>query len=72
MRGYGATGMVAIADRDSMAEKLRESLDPPDPAWRARVAAHLRQTSWDRTWAEMASHIDRLRAQAVPLERTGA
>jgi glycosyltransferase involved in cell wall biosynthesis len=72
VRGYGTNGLVAIADRDSIAGRLRAALAPPAEAWRARVAAQLAMMSWDRTWAEMKAHIDRLLAQRVPLERKGA
>jgi len=72
VRGYGTTGMVAIADVDDIAEKLRASLVDPGSAWEARVKAHLAWTSWDRTWAEMDGHIRALREQRRPLKQKGA
>lgn len=72
VRGYGATGLVTIADRSSIAASLRQALAPPGEAWRRRVEAHLASMSWDRTWAEMKAHVERLSAQHVPLERKGA
>ena len=72
VRGYGETGMVAIADGSNVAEKLRASLVHPGPAWEARVKAHLAWTSWDRTWSEMDGHIRLLREQRDPLKQKGA
>jgi glycosyltransferase involved in cell wall biosynthesis len=72
VRGYGANGLVAIADRGNLANRLRAALAPPEAAWRAQVSAHLAAMSWDRTWAEMKAHVERLLGQRVPLARKGA
>lgn len=72
VRGYGSTGLVAIADAGNIADRLRASLAPPDPAWRKQADARLAKSSWDSTWAEMARHLDRIAAERVVLDRRGA
>lgn len=54
--GYGGgdgVALVRIASAGDMAQALRDSLAPPDPAWRSSVEACLARGSWDRTWAAM-------------------
>jgi glycosyltransferase involved in cell wall biosynthesis len=72
VRTYGSSGLVAIANDQTMAEKLRAALAPPADKWRARVEAHLAGASWDRTWSEMNAHIARIEAQQAPLRQRGA
>jgi glycosyltransferase involved in cell wall biosynthesis len=72
VRGYGSTGLVAIADSGNIAGRLRDSLAPPDPGWLRRVDAQLALSSWDSTWDEMAQHLDRVAAERIVLERRGA
>lgn len=70
VRGYGADRLVAIADAATITPALRASLAPPGPDWQERVDARLAATSWDRTWAEMADHLDRICAErAMPGRR---
>lgn len=71
VRGYGSTGLVAIADADTMAANLRASLRAPDPGWQARVAAQLAVSSWDSTWAGMVQHMELLLSGETALERQG-
>ena len=63
VREYGARGFVAIAGADDMIAALRSALGPAAPDWGVSVDQHLAQMSWDRTWAQMKAHIDRLLAQ---------
>jgi len=72
VRDYGVTGLASIADADTIAETLRASLAPPDPAWHRRVEAHLARTSWDSTWSEMTHHLDLLLSERTPHERKEA
>lgn len=50
---YGRQGLVTIADADSIAEDLRESLAPPPPGWKAAVDWELSRMSWAGTWRAM-------------------
>lgn len=71
VRDYGVPGLVAIADETGIAAALRESLAPPEPTWRRKVAAHLARTSWDRTWAEMDAHLRQIGVARPPLASKG-
>ncbi len=62
IRGYGDEGLVAIAgDAPSFAAALDAALEPPPPAWRAKVQAKLAENSWDQTWAGMWAEVERVR-----------
>lgn len=68
--GYGgadAGALVRIATAADMAQALRASLAPPDPAWRAAVEACLARGSWDRTWAEMRREMFAAARRTAPL-----
>lgn len=71
VRDYGLPGLVAIADSATVAEKLRQSLAPQEPGWRAKVAAQLARNSWDLTWSAMDAHIRRLGSARLPLVSKG-
>lgn len=71
VRDYGLPGLVAIADSATVAEKLRQSLAPQEPGWRAKVAAQLARNSWDLTWSAMDKHIRRLGSARLPLVSKG-
>ena len=57
---YGKQGLVKIADINTVAAKLRESLLPPTPEWQRSVDQCLAAMSWHDTWTRMqtlmASH----------------
>jgi len=72
VRGYGSKGLVAIADARNIADQLRANLAPHQADWHRRVNAQLSETSWDRTWAEMARHLDRIAAERRVLARREA
>jgi glycosyltransferase involved in cell wall biosynthesis len=59
VRPYGEQGLVRIADTvESFVAALEAALTEPDrEAWLERVDLFLAQTSWDRTWEEMAGLI---------------
>lgn len=50
---WGREGLVAIADKGSIAETLRRSLMPPTPEWRHLVEQRLGSMSWRGTWTAM-------------------
>lgn len=61
VRPYGEQGLVSIADTvadfvQAVARALSE--EAHNEEWRARVDEFLAQTSWDRTWSQMARLID--------------
>lgn len=64
VRACGDTGMVSISDAEGMTEALRLACQPRAQSWRDRVEEHLTAVSWDRTWAGMATLIDRARTSA--------
>ena len=57
-----------------MAEKLSAAIDSAgNPAWLKKVDAFLAEISWDRTWAEMMAHLQRIHAlNSAALMRKGA
>jgi glycosyltransferase involved in cell wall biosynthesis len=61
VRSYGACGLVEISDAADMPSKLAALLKGPDKGWLERADRRLAETSWDRTWAEMAALIDEAR-----------
>ncbi|HEY6723800.1 MAG TPA: glycosyltransferase [Polyangiaceae bacterium] len=54
---YGDRGQVMIADRKGFPDALDVALERSAAENRARARQALEGTSWDRTWAEMASLI---------------
>lgn len=64
---YGDAGLVEIADMpQSFAEALDRALQAPkDPAWEARVARKLAESSWDSTWVAMHAEMERVRPAQV-------
>lgn len=52
---YGKQGLVRIADINTIASALRESLRPPTPEWQKSVDQSLAEMSWRDTWARMQS-----------------
>jgi glycosyltransferase involved in cell wall biosynthesis len=74
VRPYGAMGLVEIASARDMAEKLSAAIDGAgNPAWLKKVEAFLAEISWDRTWAEMMAHLQRIHAlNSAALMRKGA
>lgn len=50
---YGNQGLVRIADADTIAEALRESLNPPTTEWCRAVDTCLGAMSWQHTWTAM-------------------
>jgi glycosyltransferase involved in cell wall biosynthesis len=50
---WARDGLVAIADKASIAEMLQRSLLPPPPVWRRSVDQRLGSMSWRGTWAAM-------------------
>jgi glycosyltransferase involved in cell wall biosynthesis len=58
VRSYGACGLVEIADAADMPSRLAALVKGPDKGWLDRADRRLAETSWDRTWAEMAALID--------------
>ena len=68
VRGYGDSGMVTIADADGMAAALQDVMLPPSPEWLQKVNEHLNTTSWDQTWANMATLMSKAQCQlTVPV-----
>ena len=69
VRTYGAKGLVEIADQDDMAEKLRLALLPRSPQLKEKADHYLSTMSWEKTWSEMAKHLDKGSSQRnlVPL-----
>lgn len=61
VRSYGASSLVEIADAADMPSRLAALLEGPDKGWLDRADRRLAETSWDRTWAEMAALIDEAR-----------
>ncbi len=60
VRGYGADGLVAIADGPvAFAAAIEAALLPQPAAWHGKVADMLQTTSWERTWNEMWSQVER-------------
>lgn len=57
VKGYGTTGLVAIADDATIVDKLRASLAVPPEGWRDDVDRCLDRMSWASTWAEMQSLV---------------
>ena len=67
VRTYGKEGLVEIAGTpEEFVEKAQMLLERPREAWLARVDAYLATTSWDRTWASMATLIEQHRQQRQP------
>jgi hypothetical protein len=70
VRTYGKEGHVEIAGTAeefiAKAAMLLERTDEQRQAWLARVDAYLATTSWDRTWASMASLIEQNREHRQP------
>lgn len=50
---YGKQGLVSIADRETMAETLLASLEPPSADWLTSVDRCLALMSWAGTWSAM-------------------
>lgn len=65
--GGGPGALVRIATAADMAQALRASLAPPDPAWRAGVEACLARGSWDRTWAAMRREMFAAARRSAPV-----
>jgi glycosyltransferase involved in cell wall biosynthesis len=51
--GYGQSGLVTIADQDTIVIALQDSLDPPASGWLQTVDRLLALSSWAGTWQEM-------------------
>jgi glycosyltransferase involved in cell wall biosynthesis len=66
VRTYGQTGLVTIADENSMQTALRTLLTPRPADWSQKVAQHLSVTSWDATWAAMHQEIQRAQTVRPP------
>jgi glycosyltransferase involved in cell wall biosynthesis len=67
VRSYGAKGLVQIAaTAEEMVARAVELLETPREPWLRRVDAHLRNTSWDRTWASMAELMDQQAKRRAP------
>lgn len=60
---YRDLGLVHIADRETFTAAIEAALADPRNTRRVRTDAHLETTSWDRTWQEMATLVDRSIAQ---------
>lgn len=59
VRGYGDSGLVAIAGTaEQFAAAIDAALQPQPESWRKAVQANLAQGSWDATWASMREQID--------------
>jgi len=72
VRTYGAEGLVQIADKDDVEQKLREALgNPRDLMWKS-VDAYLANMSWDQTWNAMSGHIASHAAKANAARRPAA
>ncbi len=58
--GYGDGGLVAIAgDPPGFASALDRALQPATDTWKRAVAHKLATASWDRTWKEMWTEVER-------------
>jgi len=67
VRGYGESGLVAIAhSAQEFAEAIEQSLAPKPRAWHSQVAEKLQTTSWDKTWKAMWSEVDRVLTNSNP------
>lgn len=55
---YGTEGLVRIANADTIADALRDSLLPPPPSWQRSVDQCLAAMSWHDTWAKMQGLIN--------------
>lgn len=73
VRSYGARGLVQIADKDDIEEKLRDALGNPKDLLRNSVDAYLATMSWDQTWNGMSAHLSRVaRPRVKSAARLGA
>lgn len=70
VRGYGESGLVAIAgDAQEFARAVEAALAPPTEAWKVQVTSLLKTTSWDKTWAAMSSEVERVLASSSKAHR---
>ena len=73
VRSYGSRGLVQIADRDDIEEKLRDALGNPKDLLRNSVDAFLATMSWDQTWNGMLALMARVaRPRVKSAARIGA
>jgi glycosyltransferase involved in cell wall biosynthesis len=74
VRPYGELGLVSIADTVAEFVQAVEAAlaeQPKRAAWLERVDQFLAQTSWDKTWGQMARLIDdACRARRTPIVST--
>ena len=62
VRGYGDSGLVAIADTPAaFATAIDRAFDPPADTWSSAVAVKLAESSWDSTWSAMQQLMERAR-----------
>lgn len=64
---YGRQGLVRIADHATIADVLRDSLQPRPAAWLASVDRTLSAMSWASTWAAMHALVQARLSVSTPV-----